>query len=60
MVYGNRTFCPFDKTCRHAGDCSRPLVKGVIEAAARTGLELSVYSERPGCYSPLPDRSSSQ
>lgn len=51
LSYRDMTFCPYWKDCNSAYMCHRPLTWKVSETAKACGMPLSIYAEKPECWS---------
>jgi hypothetical protein len=51
LSYRDMTFCPYWKDCKSADMCHRPLTAKVQQDAERFGMPLSMFAERPACWS---------
>lgn len=47
ICYRDRTYCPFDGECEDGPDCTSALTDYVRDEAARIGVGISQYSEKP-------------
>lgn len=52
LSYRDMTFCPYWKDCKSADMCHRPLTAKVKQDAKKFGMSLSMFAERPACWSP--------
>jgi hypothetical protein len=50
ICYKDKTFCSYFQDCAHRKECKDKLTHGVKSAAERTGLLISQWSEKPGCW----------
>lgn len=50
LCYRDITFCPYYMDCEEGNDCPRALKPHIIGKAAEAGLEISVYLDRPECF----------
>lgn len=51
ISYKDMTFCPYYKNCKSADMCHRPLTAKVRQDAEKFGLPLSMYAQKPECWS---------
>lgn len=48
--YKDKCFCSFHIDCFHGDVCGRSLTKEVEKAAAKAGLPIDRFTEKPQCF----------
>ena len=50
LCYKDMTFCSYYESCRNGVICDRTLTEEVVEAARKTGLNISAFMSKPFCF----------
>lgn len=50
LCYKDMTFCPYWRECANGKTCIRAITDAVVADAARIGLGICQFTEKPECF----------